>query len=67
MKKILALIVIVFAVALVPAKAQIGGIIGRAVQKGVDIWKQTGTGEPGTDLPRRFVSTSVGYLWSWRR
>ena len=35
MKKLFALIVIVFAVALVPAKAQVGGIIGRAVQKGV--------------------------------
>lgn len=36
MKKIFALIVIVFAVAVVPAHAQLGGIIGRAVQRGVE-------------------------------
>ena len=36
MKKILALIVVVFAVAVLPAQAQLGGIIGRAVKKGAE-------------------------------
>ena len=36
MKKILALIVVVFAVAVLPAQAQLGGIIGRAVEKEVE-------------------------------
>lgn len=36
MKKTFALIVMVFAVAAVPAHAQLGGIIGRAVKKGAE-------------------------------
>ena len=36
MKKIFVLLIMMFAVALVPAHAQLGGIIGRAVSKGVE-------------------------------
>ena len=36
MKKLFVLLTIMFAVALVPAHAQLGGIIGKAVQKGVE-------------------------------
>ena len=36
MKKLSVLLIMMFAVALVPAHAQLGGIIGRAVSKGVE-------------------------------
>ena len=36
MKRIVAILVIVFAIAAIPAHAQLGGIIGRAVQKEVE-------------------------------
>lgn len=36
MKKLFALIVIVFAVSVIPAHAQLGGIIGRSISRGVE-------------------------------